>query len=116
MATWPSSLPDYPEIDGYQESKQDGAVRTQMDAGPPKQRRRFSATITEFDAVFLLDDSEIDTLETFYETTLEEGTLSFDWTHPRKGTTQLFEFRGPYQVSAIGADLFRVTCPLRVLP
>jgi len=116
MPTWPSSLPDNPIQDGYEEARKDGRVRTQMDAGPPKVRRRFTAVVTEFPVRFHMRSSEVNTLEDFWETDLEGGTLRFDWTHPRKDTALQFRFVEPYTVQSLGGTLYEVSATLEVLP
>jgi len=116
MPAWPTSLPDYPLIQGYQESRQSGVVRTQMDTGPPKARRRFDATITEFQIKLRLTTSQISTLESFFEVDLDYGALRFDWTHPRTDNAVQFRFTGTYQVSVMANDLFEVTATLELLP
>ena len=43
MTAWPSSLPDHVLQQGHNESLANVTSRSQMDAGPAKVRRRFTA-------------------------------------------------------------------------
>ena len=89
---WPASLPQDPLIDGYNEQFPDTAVRTEMDAGPAKVRNRFTAGVDDFRLPIALTRTQVQTLRDFYVTTLENGALPFDWTHPRTLVTVAFRF------------------------
>jgi phage-related protein len=116
MPTWPSSLPDKPLQQGYEEAPGDGRQRTQMDTGPAKVRRRFTATVDEFTARFHLTSTEVDTLDSFWENDLDGGTLRFDWTHPRTGLALQFRFVNRPKRRVVGGTLYEVTARLEVLP
>jgi hypothetical protein len=116
MATWPSDLPDAPLIQGYQETKQPAVKRTSMDSGRPKRRKRFDRSSTRFTTNFRLTAAQLATLESFFEDTLDNGALGFDWNHPRKGTQLHFYFMEPYKVTALSPDVYEVSAKLEVLP
>jgi hypothetical protein len=116
MATWPSDLPDYPLLNGYSEAPQSGVLRTQMDSGRPKRRKRYNAPPTQFNVQFNLTGSQLQTFEDFFETDLEFGALGFDWTHPRTGTSVSFYFVGSYKTKALSPDVFQVSFRLELLP
>jgi len=115
MATWPASLPD-PHIDNYQESRQDQVLRSQMDTGSPKTRRRFTASISNINLKWIMTGTQISTLETFFEYTISGGALSFDWIHPRKQSTVSAKFKKPYQLSFLGNNYYKVTATFEILP
>ena len=81
MATWPASLPQTLLYD-LTEKRQAGKVRSQMDTGPAKQRKRFTATVKEYVGALILTQAQLATFKTFYETTLGEGVDSFTWVDP----------------------------------
>lgn len=83
MAAWPSSLPQYPLATQFSEVSRGGLIVTEMDAGPPKRRRRYTAEMTRFNYGLVLTETQVNTLETFWETTLSMGVDAFDWVHPR---------------------------------
>lgn len=116
MPTWPSTLPQKPLVEGYAETFQSGQVRSEMDTGPPKVRRRFTATVNRFEMSFMMDSTQLDTLESFYETDLEGGVLQFDFPDPRGTGTKLLRFRERYTTSPRGSLFFTVACPFEELP
>ena len=84
MPTWPGTLPQAFPI-GTTEAVQDGRVRSAMDAGPAKLRRRFTAVVRTYTLPaerFVFTDAQKATYETFFTSTLSGGTLEFDWTDP----------------------------------
>lgn len=115
MAAWPSSLPQRPLLEGAAEQGQGTVVRTDMDVGPAKLRRRYTAEVTRFDVSLILTTAQVATLETFYDTTLQ-GVDPFDWTHPRTLAAASLRFitRPGYQ--PIGAGYWRTAFALEVLP
>lgn len=77
-APWP--LPQYrPLLEGYSESPGVNVIRTDMDAGPAKMRRRYTAVPRPVTACVMVAKSEVATLRAFYTSTLKSGTLPFDW-------------------------------------
>jgi hypothetical protein len=82
MPSWPATLPQSLEIASYAEAQRPGVVRTSMDAGPDFVRRRFTAVSTSVSGSMTLTEAQWVTLMTFFNTTLAQGSLPFDW-HPR---------------------------------
>lgn len=79
--TWPISLPQ--QVDrGFTETIGVNILRTPMDAGPAKQRRR---TIRPeiLNVSFLMTTEQVATLEDFVLNTLQ-GVFRFSFIHPRK--------------------------------
>lgn len=90
MAAWPASLTKLSH--NMDVTQLDGSVRTPMDAGPSKVRRRFSAVPFYFQMTLAADDTELATFETFYADTVEQGSLPFDFVDPRNGVTKSCRF------------------------
>lgn len=88
---WPSGIAGE-MFDGLTDSLQDTRVRTQMDAGPPKMRRRFTAPMRTLTIPFRMTGAERDTFDTFFQTTLVQGTLTFDWEEPLNDATVSYQF------------------------
>jgi hypothetical protein len=84
---WPSTLPASPLYDGYSESMPNYTLRSSMDSGPSKVRRKCSALPWMMTVNFNLSASQLSALVTFIETTLIGGTLRFEFSHPRTGST-----------------------------
>jgi len=91
-----------------------------MDVGAPKMRRRYTGVITDVQCAWYMSETQVSTLETFFDTTLVGGSLSFDFTHPRKKTTVTARFVEPYTTElADGGDndhKYLVSAKLEILP
>lgn len=83
---WPTagSFPQSPQK-GFSESIGVNIVRSPMDAGPAKQRRRSQRPST-MDVNFILTTAQTQTLESFVFGDLE-GVRRFNFRHPRLATT-----------------------------
>lgn len=120
MATWPGTLPQSPFL-GVSDKRNKAVARTEMDTGPPKMRRRFTAAVREIDVGMFLTGAQRTTFDTFFITTLKEGALSFDWTDPNDGATASMRFREPpawQQIRAGSPDakLWQSSLKLEILP
>lgn len=80
--SWPTTngFPQSPQK-GFSESVGVNVLRSPMDAGPAKQRRR-SQRPTTMDLSFILTTAQTQTLESFILDILE-GTRRFNFQHPR---------------------------------
>jgi len=115
MLVWPVSLPQAPLI-GHVERAPDLVVRTTMDAGPDKVRRRFTAGVRPLTMTMIVDESQFSTLDDFFVTTLAGGVLSFDLTVPSTGLTERMRFVGPPEYVLATPTKWRVRLDLEVLP
>lgn len=118
MPAWPAALNAQPEFRTLSISGQSGAIRTAMDTGPAKSRRRFGAVAKPVQLIFKpMTAAQIAAFEAFFEDTLAEGSLSFDMEHPVHGTTATFRFMdaNPYRIAADGGD-YSLTCRMEILP
>ncbi len=115
---WPAGLP---QLVTPQFSESSGALilRTPMDAGPAKMRRR-GARPDVLNCAFRMSTAQLTTLATFVNTTLR-GTARFGFPHPRT-QTQVEVRIVPQQDGALYSDsylapnLWSVTLALEVLP
>jgi hypothetical protein len=104
MIVWPASLPQLVAVEGYEESPPETALRTEMDAGPAKVRRRFTAGVRPITAQLDLDAAQVETLDQFYVTTLAGGALRFDWVDPRNQAAVELRFVRPPVYRPAGSD------------
>jgi len=81
--SWPATLPQSPQK-GFTETGGVMIIRTPMDSGPAKQRRRGVAT-KSMDLSFIMTSAQVVTLQNFVENTIL-GTARFGFTHPRTNT------------------------------
>lgn len=77
---WPATLPKYPEK-GFSESIGVLVLRTPMDAGPAKQRRR-GARPNTMGVQYIMTTAQVETLTSFVIDSLD-GTARFGYLHPR---------------------------------
>lgn len=77
MLVWPAELPQHPLQEGFLKTFGDGRLRTSMENGPPKVRRRFSSAVRPISATFRMSLDQHARLERFwYEDTIG-GSLPF---------------------------------------
>lgn len=82
-AVWPASLPQRLQASpGATEQPPNVVLETQMDVGPPKARRRYTAGFRIVGGTLALTHAQRATLDAFFMDTLEGGALPFDWVHP----------------------------------
>jgi hypothetical protein len=114
---WPLSLPQRPLAEGFHERAADTLVRTQMEAGPAKVRRRFTAGVRTMDLQLRLTGSQVETLDGFHDSTLAGGALAFDWVHPRTDLAIRCRFAEPPSYAPYAAGrLWTATLKLEILP
>ena len=79
MPVWPAALPQDFQIDGYGETLPDVTIRTKMDAGPAKVRRRFTANVRPIKCKLKVTDTQYVALASFFQNDCAGGALSFTW-------------------------------------
>lgn len=82
MVTWPASLPQKFLSSGFQRQYPDNRMRSDNDAGPAKVRRRSSLNVYTISGSMVMTQAQVDTLDTFINTTLGSGVLNFDFPDP----------------------------------
>jgi hypothetical protein len=101
--SWPGALPKTLLIAGLSAKQNSNVIRTEMDAGPKKARRRYTANSKIFTGKMILDVNQRNILERFYHTDLADGVLRFNFTNPQTLTVQEFRFTDDYtEASADG--------------
>lgn len=118
VSVWPETLPQKLLVDGYSQSAANTLLRSEMETGPAKQRRRFSAGVVPLSGKLILDWDELDILRAFYDTTLIGGSLRFIWKDPidqLSGNAQM-RFTSPITWTTYGAGLFSVSLSLEIMP
>lgn len=117
---WPSTLPQSMEKTSYSLTPQSGVIRTDMETGYAKQRRRFTATVkTMSGATFIMDKDQLDIFETWFYDTL--GIVNyFNLPDPRDVENSTIEVRitdGTYSVTPESDTLFwEVSLNLEMMP
>lgn len=115
MAAWPAILPA-PALSTLKEAPPNNVLRSTMDKGPAKLRRRTTANTRPLSFELALTSAELTVLDEFYVTDTFSGVDAFDYTHPRTGLGCSARFAEPPQYSEQEGVLYRVTVQLEILP
>lgn len=81
---WPETLPQKFLARGYDERTPNNVIRSKMDQGPDKVRRKSTDAPWVFSGFIRIDESQVPIWLEFYYTTLME-VRSFTFPHPRTG-------------------------------
>lgn len=105
MANWPSTLPA-PQYAGYSLKPTQAFLRTNMDAGPARQRRRFSVVPTTVPVSFVLSEEGFATFQAWWHFTISDGAGWFNVSllNGKGMTTCEARFTGAYESSLVGRD------------
>lgn len=115
MAAWPASL-QQKQFANVTDTRQQATLRSEMDAGAPKVRKRFTAAIRKITIPVVFNAADKATFDTFYITTIAEGAAAFDWTDPNDDSTTIsYRFVAPPQFTKYGNE-FHAVLNLEVLP
>lgn len=121
METWPSTLPQYPDQQGFSETIRDPVLRTAMDAGPEKARLRYTAVPEQYKMTMHMTKEQRATFVNFYKSSLGYGVDEFYWYHPINvdgsgdRITVVCRFTSMYTITADNNE-FSVTFSMEVLP
>jgi len=98
---WPELLPSGLLADGFSKQPQSIVIRTAMDAGPKKARRRYTARTVKYSGKQVFNEAELMVFEQFFHTVLADGVLRFNFEDPVTGEIAEFRFTEDYTVNAI---------------
>jgi len=79
---WPTSLPQKPLVDGYSREVPNNVIRSSMDTGSDKVRKRGNGKPQVVKATYAMTAAQRDTLETFIRDSIAYGAICFNWPHP----------------------------------
>ena len=111
---WPELLPSGLLADGFSKQPQSNVIRTAMDAGSKKARRRYTARAIRYSGRQVFDTAELAVFEQFYHTVLADGVLRFNFADPITLETAEFRFTEDYTVTEI-EGFYEVTMTLEKL-
>lgn len=118
MATWPSTLPR-PLASGYTIKPVDATLRTDMDAGAARSRRRTNARNDKVSVGWGMTDAQLAIFRTWFDNAAEAaGGAAWFTTSLAIGTTGIVSvearFVGPFQVAHLDGLNWSVTAELEV--
>lgn len=114
-SAWPTTLPAH-LINSFQETPPDNVLRTSMDKGPAKLRRRTTTNTRPIRFSMILTPTQLTALDTFYATTTRSGADEFDYKHPRTNATVSARFANPPSYSDVNGRVYRAEISLEILP
>lgn len=113
---WPATLPQSLEIEGYTQSPADVLLRTAPDAGPAKVRRRFTAGIEPVKGKIMVTSTQLGYFRTFFDTTLFNGSLRFNWKDPITAAAKELRFTKQPSWTPLGGTMYLINMDLEILP
>jgi hypothetical protein len=102
---WDSTLPQSYIQSSFNHTPQGNVLRTNMDSGPAKVRRLFTAVPENYSGVMVMTSAQLTTFKTFFTTTLGYGINTFNFPDPfNLSSTIEVRFKidsnaSPYQVT-----------------
>lgn len=119
MATWPTTLPA-PLIAGYSLQALDQTIRTEMETGTPRVRRRTAARLDRLDASWHFTEAQFDAFRDFFDDSSTGLSGGATWcTMVLKvgaGGAASYDARfvGAYSAELVSRTMWRVSAQLEV--
>jgi hypothetical protein len=116
IPTWPTTLPQCLEVAGYSSAEPDLLLRTPMEAGPAKQRRRSTWDARPVSGRITVTKAQLAAFQAFFKSSTFSGGIRFTWVDPETGDPAEMRFVSSPTWTAHGADKFLVALDLEILP
>jgi len=116
MSAWPSTLPSAPLARGFSEKPPKLTLRTQMDAGPAKVRKRFTAGVRPLTLQIKVTSAQVAIFDSFYLSDCGAGATPFTWVHPRTGAAASLRITDEPSYDPAGGDYWTITFNVEILP
>ena len=87
IPTWPASLPSVALRKGFSIAPPNNLIVSNGDTGAGKVRKKGATPPITFTDILMVTDDQMDTFDTFYSSTLEDGSLRFEHIHPINGSS-----------------------------
>lgn len=115
MPAWPAQLPP-PALNTLTESPPNNTLRSSMDKGPEKVRRRTTANTRPLSFVLMLTPALLQVLDDFFVMDTYSGSEEFDYTHPRTGAACTARFVGEPEYQDREGQVYATSVSLEILP
>lgn len=110
MTTWPTEI--LVSRENYTETPPDRVIRSNMDVGPQKIRRRSSSAVRPVSLRLFLTDAQLEIFDEFYN---DNDSLVFDFTDPRTEAVKRARFASP-PTYGLNEKMWDVSVKLEYLP
>ena len=119
--SWPVGVPSSFEASGFGYDADSGILRTDMDSGPPKVRRRFTSVSKNMKGTIIMTQAQFQLWEYWFEDVIAFGALSFvmpDPVHGSNMTVRIVAGKGskPYSWTQSGATDVALSFTIEKLP
>lgn len=115
MAAWPGTLPQNFQIQGYTETGAQNTVRTKMEVGPDKVRKRTTSEVRVVQGNMWLTAAQYTIMRTFYETDHNFGADTFT-KDDEHAINRTWRFVDPPVYTTIGANTWQVRLKIEEMP
>jgi hypothetical protein len=118
MDSWPVSLQQLLNQDGFEYRPGNTRVSSGTDVGPSKVRSRFTDAVDIYTGEVVLDFDQVATFKTFYKTTIGNGTLPFLFEDPFTGDEIAVRFLpdNDPSIRPLGGRVFTLNFTWEVMP
>ena len=117
MATWPVSLQQKLDRDTFREKIGSTVIRSDVDTGPAKVRRRMTKSVDPITCSITLNSAaEYTTFMNFFDITLNGGVNTFTFNHPVTGVSGTYRFADTPDIKPLGGFVFSVAMQWERLP
>lgn len=89
---WPATVPTDVLEDSFAESPPENTIRSPMETGPAKLRRRATSAVRPVSWRQNLTTAQVADVDTFAVTTTKNGSIDFTRAHPRTGSSVTMRF------------------------
>lgn len=110
MAVWPEDI--IITRDGYKETPPDNVIRSKMDVGPDKLRKRSSSNVRNISINLILTNELLEIFDAFY---LENAPVAFAFPNPRNEEIVQARFKSIPSYN-LNQTLWNVGVDLEILP
>jgi hypothetical protein len=114
---WPATLQQKVSSNSFSFKIGETRLKTEMDIGPAKYRRRFTKSVDQLSTSILLNSiTEFNTFYSFFDSDLNGGINEFEIDHPITGVLSSFKFSSPPSITALGGGVFSVSMEWEIVP
>ncbi len=91
--TYPVLLPDAPQRNGFNQKQQNNTIRSSVDVGEAKVRRRYTVPLKDEKWSMILDPVQLPIFQDWFDTDLQSGVLRFSFADPLTDITKEYRFK-----------------------
>lgn len=113
---WPSQLQQLVNEQSFAYKFGETVIRSDVDVGPKKVRRRFTRPINTATVSIDMDVSQYNIFYNFFFTTINAGVTPFELAHPITGVLKQWRFLEPPDIRPTGGVTFTANMQWEEMP